>query len=134
MTNLFILKPEGKTTNSHRLRVFYGWSKLNSIRKRKAISVIFENARQSEARSLNYISRMQETVYIRYQTESEALDGFNCNRMFTEYSVFMDSKSVNGSLDAALKENMIADSKNLTQPELDAISDKLRHSYRSVYK
>lgn len=134
MTNLFILKPEGKATNSRRLRVFYGWSKLNSVRKRKAISVIFENARQSEARSLNFISRMQETVYIRYQTESEALDGFHCNRMFTEYSVFMDSMSVNGSLDAALKENMIADSKNLTQPELDAISDKLRHSYRSVYK
>lgn len=134
MTNLFILKPEGKTTNSRRLRVFYGWSKLNSVRKRKAISVIFENARQSEARSLNFISRMQETVYIRYQTEPEALDGFYCNRMFTEYSVLMDSKSVNGSLDAALKENMIADSKNLTQPELDTISDKLRHSYRSVYK
>lgn len=134
MTNLFILKPKGKTMNSRRLRVFYGWSKLNSVRKRKAISVIFENARQSEARSLNFISRIQETLYIRYQTESEALDGFHCNRMFTEYSVFMDSKSVNGSLDAALKENMIADSKNLTQPELDTISDKLRHSYRSVYK
>ena len=134
MTNLFILKPEGKTTNSRRLRVFYGWSKLNSVRKRKAISVIFENARQSEARSLNFISRMQETVYIRYQTESEALDGCYCTRMLQEYSVLMDSKSVNGSLDAALKENMIADSKNLTQPELDTISDKLRHSYRSVYK
>lgn len=134
MTNLFILKPKGKTMNSRRLRVFYGWSKLNSVRKRKAISVIFENTRQSEARSLNFISRIQETLYIRYQTESEALDGFHCNRMFTEYSVFMDSKSVNGSLDAALKENMIADSKNLTQPELDTISDKLRHSYRSVYK
>lgn len=57
MTNLFILKPEGKTTNSRRLRVFYGWSKLNSVRKRKAKSVIFENARQSEARSLNFIRR-----------------------------------------------------------------------------
>lgn len=134
MTNLFILKPEGKSMNSRRLRVFYGWSRLNSVRKRKAISVIFENARQSETRSLNFISRMQDTVYIRYQTESEALDGFYCNRMFTEYSVFMDSKSVNGSLDAALKENMIADSRNLTQPELDAISDKLRHSYRTAYK
>lgn len=134
MTNLYALEPEGKAMNSRRLRVFYGWSKLNSVRKRKAISVIFENGRQSETRSLNFISRMQETVYIRYQTESEALDGFHCNRMFTEYSIFMDSKSVNGSLDAALKENMIADSKNLTRHDLDAISDKLRHSYRSAYK
>lgn len=33
----------GQRTKSKSLRVFYGWAKVGKIRKKEAISVIFEN-------------------------------------------------------------------------------------------
>lgn len=48
------------------LRVWYGWAKLNKIRKREAISVIFENGKQSSERTDGFIRKMQNTVYVRY--------------------------------------------------------------------
>ena len=53
------------------LRVFYGWTRTNKIRKAEAISVIFENRSQREEKVQAFIGRMQHTVYVREQTEEE---------------------------------------------------------------
>lgn len=64
------------------LRVWYGWCRLNKIRKKRAISVIFENC--FSLRNEISLKRFQNTVYWRYQTDEEATDASYSNRMFTE--------------------------------------------------
>lgn len=49
------------------LRVFYGWSRLNKIRKKRAISVIFENCQGARYRGEQLLKRMQDTCYVRKQ-------------------------------------------------------------------
>ena len=108
---LFILdskhQKERSRLQNKKLRVFYGWSKVNKIRKKEAISVIFENDRMNEEKTLKAVGKYQETVYIRPQTDGEKLDAEHSNRMFTEYSVFMDDKRIKGSLEKALQINML---------------------------
>lgn len=116
-----------------RLRVYYGWARINKIRKREAISVIFENSQQTEERAQWFIKRMQDTVYTRFQTDGEASDGEYINRMYTEYSIFLDHKNIKGSLEAALLENYRADSKNVSKKVLEEIRDKLRISFMNTH-
>lgn len=116
------------------LRVFYGWAKVNNVRKREAISVIFENYRQNEEKTLKAVSRYQETVYIRKQTDKEELDAEHSNRMFTEYSVFMDDKRIKGSLEMALQINRNADRNNVSKKVLDEISAKLRDAFMITHR
>nr|DAJ66360.1 MAG TPA: hypothetical protein [Caudoviricetes sp.] len=135
---LFILdsehrKERNKVQNIN-LRVFYGWSKVNKIRKKEAISVIFENDRQSEERTLRTVGKFQETVYIRKQTDGEKQDAEHSNRMFTEYSVFMDDKRINGSLDMALLVNRNADRNNVSKKVLDEIETELRRAYLMAHR
>lgn len=111
------------------LRVWYGWAKINKIRKREAISVIFENGKQSPERTSNFIRKMQNTVYERNQTDEESLDAKNCNRMFTEYTIFLDDKKVCNSLDFALWVNNTADGNNLPEKERAVIQAKLKAAY-----
>lgn len=112
-----------------KLRVHYGWARINKIRKREAISVIFENDKQVEERTHRFIKRMQDTVYIRYQTDGEALDAAGAIRMYTEFNIFMGHKNIKGSLDAALLENFRADSKNVSNKILEEIRDELHRAY-----
>ena len=48
------------------------------------------------------MKKMQDTVFERFQTDEEAQDASFCRQVFTEYCVFMDEKSVNGSLEKAM--------------------------------
>ena len=59
------------------LRVFYGWTKTNKVRKIESISGIFENRGQRDEKIDSFIKRMQNTVYTREQTEDEMRDGEN---------------------------------------------------------
>lgn len=111
------------------LRVWYGWSKINKIRKREAISVIFENGKQSPERTDNFIRKMQNTVYVRHQTDEEVQDAKGINRMFTEYTIFMDDKVIQNSLDFALWVNHQADKNHVSKAVLDVIEKKLRTAY-----
>ena len=111
------------------LRVWYGWAKLNKIRKREAISVIFENGKQSSERTDGFIRKMQNTVYVRTQTDEEAKDAKDSNRMFTEYTIFMDDKVFRNSLDFALWVNSEADANNVSAKERAVIEEKLRTAY-----
>ena len=116
------------------LRVWYGWAKLNKIRKREAISVIFENGKQSSERTDGFIRKMQNTVYVRYQTDEEAKDAEGKSRMFTEYNIFMDDKAIRNSLDFALWENSEADANNVSANERAVIEAKLRAAYMSAHR
>lgn len=49
----------GQRTKSKSLRVFYGWAKVGKIRKKEAISVIFENDEMREEKTLRAYSRPQ---------------------------------------------------------------------------
>lgn len=111
------------------LRVFYGWAKLGKVKKREAISVIFENERQDERKVQRTISAAQETAYIRAQTELEANDAKNFNRRYTEFSIFLDDKKINGSVDAALRTNSEADKNNVKESERAKIADALKKMY-----
>lgn len=122
-------RTERNNIQKKNLRVFYGWAKLGKVRKKEAISVIFENDMMSEERTLRAIAKYQETVYIRPQTNDEKLDAKHSNRMFTEYSVFMDDKRIKGSLDVALLVNKRADQKNVSTKVLNEIAVKLRDAF-----
>lgn len=116
------------------LRVFYGWTKLNKVRKAEAISVIFENRKQNEEKVQSFLKRMQDTVYVRNQTEEEERDGLKQNRMYTEYSIRLDSKAVGGDVEKALQSNSDADCNNVTADEREAIRTALRNHYRMMHR
>ena len=122
-----------RKTVTKRLRVFYGWNKVNKIRKKEAISVVFENENQREERTMKFINRMIDVVYIRDQTEGEKEGAEGVIRMFTEYSIFMDDKKFKGSLELALRYNSESDKNNISFEERELIKQKLRDHYLSTH-
>lgn len=122
--------------NKSRLRVFYGWCKLGKIRKREGISIIYENEEgvaDHHRMNRSFLSA-QYNVCWRYQTEGEASDARQLNRVFTEYCVFMDDKKIAGSLEAALRANSMADQYNVSPAERKRIADDLRKWYMSEHR
>lgn len=115
------------------LRVFYGWAKINKIRKKEAISVIFENDTQPEERTMRSINRMMDVAYVRDQTEDEKKGALGVTRMFTEYSVFLADKRFQGSLALALRHNSEADRRNVSLETRDEIMDKLKSLYLTTH-
>ena len=115
------------------LRVFYGWCKVNKIRKKEAISVVFENDVQREERTMKFINRMMNVVYVRDQTDKEKIGVENAIRMFTEFSVFLNEKRFQGSLELALRYNSEADKNNVSLEERETISNKLRECYLATH-
>ena len=114
------------------MRVFYGWTRINKVRKSEAISVIFENSKQNEDRTMRFINKMQDTVYIRKQTKAEAQDAVGINRMFTEYSIRLDDKKMGGELDKVLETNFEADKNHVSLKERTIIREELRKAYRPI--
>lgn len=115
------------------LRVFYGWCRVNKIRKKEAISVVFENDCQREERTMRFINKMIDVVYVRNQTEEEKEGAEGAIRMFTEYSVFLQEKRFQGSLELALRSNSEADKNNVSLEEREIIKRKLREHYLSTH-
>lgn len=111
------------------LRVFYGWAKLGKVRKKEAISVIFENDKQNDERTLRAIAKYQHTVYVREQTAQEKKDAECITRMFTEYSIFLCDRQIKGSLAKALKENSEADKNHVPLQIRMEIEAALRSYY-----
>lgn len=104
-------------------RVFYGWAKINKIRKKEAISVIFENDGGFEKNDKK-VKLYQNIVYTRFQTKDELKDAEQSNRTFTEYSIYLDDKQIKGSLKRALEVNFLADKNN--------VSEEVRKKIRSL--
>ena len=115
-----------------RLKVYYGFSKINKIQKREAIQVTFENeqgAGSEGTRPGKTLRKLMNIVTERYQTEQEASDAPSHNRMFTSYFVFLDDKKINGSLKKALQVNSEADKNHISEKERKEIADKLKTSF-----
>lgn len=112
-----------------KLRVFYGWAKINKIRKKRALSVIFENDTQNEVRTQRFISLMQKTVHVRLQTEEEKQDAIGSSRMFTEYGGFLDGELYKGDLETLLETNFTADKNHVSVKERNEIREKLKAAF-----
>ncbi len=110
------------------LRVFYGWAKINKIRKKEAISVIFENDGGFE-KNEKKVKLYQNTVYTRFQTKKEIEDAEMSNRTFSEYSIFLDDKQIKGSLKKALEVNFLADKKNVAKEVREEIRRLLEKDF-----
>lgn len=114
-----------------KLKVYYGWAKIGNVRKKRALSVMFENEIQGcrSDRGQRCLRTIQDTVIERYQTEEEEKEGWKQNRIFTEYSLFIDEKPINGSLDKCLLINNEADKNHVSKAVRDKISDALRKAF-----
>ena len=110
------------------LRVFYGWAKINKIRKKEAISVIFENDAGFEKNDKK-VKLYQNTVYTRFQTKDELKDAEHSNRTFTEYSIYLDDKQIKGSLKRALEVNFLADKNNVSEDVREEIRSLLEKDF-----
>ena len=52
-----------------------------------------------------------------------------CGRIFTEYSLFLDEKPINGSLNKILQMNSDADKKQVSKEMRDEIAEALRKAF-----
>ena len=97
----------------------------------------FENeelAGDENRRSGKSLRKTMTVVAERWQTPEEMADARFSNRVFTIFNVFMDDKHVRGSLAKALGENMKADAKNVSQPMLKDIRERLERAYIAVHR
>ena len=117
-----------------KLKVYYGWARIGNVRKKRALSVMFENDAQGcrSDRGQRCLRTIQDTVFERYQTNEEEKEGKQQNRIFTEYSLFLDAKPINGSLERCLLINSDADKNHVSKDIRDKISDTLREAFMLV--
>lgn len=113
------------------LKVYYGWAKIGNVRKKRSLSVMFENDIQGcrSDRGQRCLKTIQETVIERYQTKEEAKDSKCQNRIFTEYTLFLDEKPINGSLERCLLINSEADKNHVSKAMRDKIAEALRRAF-----
>lgn len=114
-----------------KLKVYYGWARIGNVRKKRALSVMFENEMlgcRSE-QGQRCLRTIQDTAFERYQTEEEEKDGRNQNRIFTEYSLLLDEKPINGSIEKCLLINSEADKNHVSKAVRERISEALRKAF-----
>lgn len=113
------------------LKVYYGWSRIGNVRKKRALSVMFENDAQGcrSDRGQRCLRTIQDTVIERYQTDEEMADGKRQNRIFTEYSLFIDEKPINGSLERCLLINSESDKNHVSKAVREKIAEALRRAF-----
>lgn len=118
-----------------KLKVYYGWAKTGNVRKKRALSVVFENEMQGcrSDRGQRCLKTIQDTVFERYQTNEEMADGKSQNRIFTEYSLFLDEKPINGSLERCLQINSDADKNHVSKAVREKIVEALRKAFMLAY-
>ena len=118
-----------KNDTLKRLKVFYGFSKINKIQKREAIAVFFENevgAGSETQRSHKTLKKLMNVVCERWQTPEEISDAEMYNRVFTAYYTFLDDKEIGGSLEKALTSNFLADKNHVSEKVRKEIKEKLK--------
>lgn len=114
-----------------KLKVYYGWSRIGNVRKKRALSVMFENDAQGcrSDRGQRCLRTIQDTVIERYQTDEEMDDGKRQNRIFTEYSLFLDERPINGSLERCLLINSESDKNHVSKAVREKIAEALRRAF-----
>lgn len=113
------------------LKVYYGWAKIGNVRKKRSLSVMFENEVQGcrSDRGQRCLKTIQDTVFERYQTEEEEMDARQQNRIFTEYCLFLDEKPIKGSLEKCLQINNEADKNHVSKAMRNRIEEALRKAF-----
>lgn len=114
-----------------KLKVYYGWARLGAVRKKRALSVMFENDIQGcrSERGQRCLRTIQDTVIERYQTGKEEQDGRKQNRIFTEYSLYLDERPINGSLERCLWVNSESDKNHVSKSMREKIMVALRDAF-----
>ena len=114
-----------------KLKVYYGWTRIGNVRKKRALSVVFENEMLGcrSDRGQRCLRTIQDTVIERYQTDEEMADGKRQNRIFTEYSLFIDEKPINGSLQRCLLINSESDKNHVSKAVREKIAEALRKAF-----
>lgn len=114
-----------------KLKVYYGWARIGNVRKKRALSVVFENEMLGcrSDRGQRCLRTIQDTVIERYQTDEEMADGKRQNRIFTEYSLFIDEKPINGSLQRCLLINSESDKNHVSKAVREKIAEALRKAF-----
>lgn len=113
------------------LLVWYGVSKINKIRKKRAIEVMYENDNSTRDRTLNLVNRMIHIAYVRDQTKEEEKDAKYVNRVLTTFTMFIDEKKTfGGSLEKAIEHNSQAEVNNVSEEERQNIADALRKKFK----
>lgn len=114
-----------------KLKVYYGWAKIGNVRKKRSLSVMFENEVQGcrSDRGQRCLETIQDTAFERYQTEEEEMDARQQNRIFTEYCLFLDEKPIKGSLEKCLQINNEADKNHVSKAVRDKIEEALRKAF-----
>ena len=121
-----------RTPKRDALSVYYGWTKINKVMKKESIMVIFMNENPGPRvgkDGCDGVTRFMNVAYKRKQTEQEAADAQRSIKIYTCYEIYMNDPHIQGSLEAALKENSDADQNNVSQSERDAISKALKEAY-----
>ena len=124
--------PKREIKEFPRLKVYYGFSKINKIQKREAIQITFENeqgAGSDTSRSGRQLRKLMDIVTERWQTQQEASDASMHNRVFTTYYVFLDDKQIGGSLKRALLANSEADKNHVSEKDRANIKERLECAY-----
>lgn len=125
-----------QTSAKKRLKVFYGWSKINKIQKREAIAIAFENSEGAgweNSRSGKSLRKTMTICYERCQTDEEMKDADFHNRVFTVYNVFLDDKRIGGSLKKALADNSEKDKNHVSENERKRISQSLETAFIAAH-
>lgn len=94
--------------------------------------IVFENSNNNSVKNMEWIKRRMHLVFVRNQTEKEAMDALTQNRMFNSYGYFIDEK-YNGNIERVLEDNYIADKNNVKSSERKIIRERLRTAYYEYY-
>lgn len=115
------------------LKVYYGFTRLNKVFKKRSLKIIFENERDRSGRNLKRVQSWIKIVYIRNQSQKEEKDAELYNRVFTVYELFIDEKPWNGNIEALLEHNFKADYNHVSIEVRTELKDKLYMDYRFHY-
>jgi hypothetical protein len=121
------------------LKVYYGVEKMNKIKHKPAICVLFEN--QSAFRfddkhtsyQERYVNRCMHLAYTRFQTAAEAAEAYKANQTFTGFSMFLDDNRFGNSLEKVLHFNSLVDDRNVGKSERDKIKMALYEKFKEIY-
>lgn len=111
------------------LRVWYGWEKMNKIKKHEALCVIYEDSIQGEDKTMRFVNKQMNIVYVRNQTEAEMESAERNNRCFYSFSDRLDDKKFCGSLELLLTFNYEVDADNVSLQERTVIRKRLEDSF-----
>lgn len=115
------------------LRVWYGWEKLNKVKKHEALCIIYEDSIQHEDRTMNFVNKSMKISYVRNQSLEEMMDAKLNNRCFYVISDRLDKKEFRGSVELCLLNNFIADSNNVSEKERMKIKEKLMKDWTLLH-